>query len=88
MLLYLLDDLLEWFEWHPHNFGVTWTDFLLALALMVPFLWMVYRIILEVIQVNGRIREHDIRTAKSMEILQRLGDEQGGDTPDECKKDR
>jgi hypothetical protein len=88
MLPYVLEDLLEWLEWHPRDFGVTWADFLFTLALVVPFLWMVRGIVLEVIKTNAQIREHDKSTAKSMETLQKLSPEQDDGTPDERKKDK
>ena len=88
MFLNVLDDLLQWLEWHPHQFGITWIDYLVGLALVVPFLWMARKIFLEVIKVNARIREHDVRTAKNLEILQQLSVEQDGDTSKERKKDK
>jgi hypothetical protein len=88
MLLYVLEDLLEWLELHPHQFGITWVDYVVGLALVVPFLWMAWKITFEVIKVNARIREHDVSTAKNIETLQKLSTEQDDDTPDEGKKDK
>ena len=83
MFGYAIEDLLEWLEWHPHHFGVTWRDYCVGLALLIPFFWMLYKIVLEVIKVNARIREHDMNAAKSIEALEKLRADMDDDSDDD-----